>query len=31
VRKGDNLYTESMVALDADTGKMKWYFQFTSA
>lgn len=29
VRKGDNLYTESMVALDADTGKMKWYFQFT--
>jgi alcohol dehydrogenase (cytochrome c) len=29
VRKGDNLYTESMVALDADTGKLKWYFQFT--
>ncbi|MCW5979406.1 MAG: PQQ-dependent dehydrogenase, methanol/ethanol family [Bryobacteraceae bacterium] len=29
VRKGDNLYTESMVALDADTGRMKWYFQFT--
>ena len=29
VRKGDNLYTECMVALDADTGKMKWYFQFT--
>jgi alcohol dehydrogenase (cytochrome c) len=29
VRKGDNLYTESVVALDADTGKMKWYFQFT--
>ncbi|MBL8179964.1 MAG: PQQ-dependent dehydrogenase, methanol/ethanol family [Bryobacterales bacterium] len=29
VRKGDNLYTESMVAIDADTGKMKWYFQFT--
>jgi alcohol dehydrogenase (cytochrome c) len=29
VRKGDNLYTDSMVALDADTGKMKWYFQFT--
>ncbi len=28
-RKGDNLYTESMIALDADTGKMKWYFQFT--
>jgi alcohol dehydrogenase (cytochrome c) len=29
VRKGDNLYTESMVALDGNTGKMKWYFQFT--
>ena len=29
VRKGDNLYTECMVALDADTGKMKWYFQYT--
>ncbi|MCC6539205.1 MAG: PQQ-dependent dehydrogenase, methanol/ethanol family [Bryobacterales bacterium] len=29
VRKGDNLYTESMVALDANTGKLKWYFQFT--
>ncbi|MEX2264345.1 MAG: PQQ-dependent dehydrogenase, methanol/ethanol family [Bryobacteraceae bacterium] len=29
VRKGDNLYTESIVALDADTGKLKWYFQNT--
>ena len=29
VRKGDNLYSECMVALDADTGKLKWYFQFT--
>jgi alcohol dehydrogenase (cytochrome c) len=29
VRKGDNLYTDSAVALDADTGKLKWYFQFT--
>lgn len=28
-RKGDNLYTDSVVALDADTGKLKWYFQFT--
>ena len=28
-RKGDNLYSCSVVALDADTGKMKWYFQFT--
>ena len=29
VRKGDNLYTESVVALDPDTGRLKWYFQFT--
>lgn len=29
VRPGDNLYTDCLVALDADTGKMKWYFQFT--
>ncbi len=29
VRKGDNLYTDSVVALDLNTGKMKWYFQFT--
>jgi alcohol dehydrogenase (cytochrome c) len=29
VRKGDNLYTCSLVALDADTGKLKWHFQFT--
>jgi len=28
-RKGDNLYTCSLVALDADTGKLKWYYQFT--
>ena len=28
-RKGDNLYTESMVAIDADTGELKWHFQFT--
>ena len=28
-RPGDNLYTCSAVALDADTGKLKWYFQFT--
>jgi alcohol dehydrogenase (cytochrome c) len=25
----DNLYSNSVVALDADTGKLKWYFQFT--
>lgn len=29
IRPGDNLYTDSVVALDADTGKLKWYFQFT--
>ena len=29
VRKGDNLYTCSLVALDLNTGKMKWHFQFT--
>lgn len=28
-RRGDNLYTCSVVALDANTGKLKWYFQFT--
>ena len=28
-RKGDNLYTSSVVALDVKTGKMKWYYQFT--
>ena len=29
LRKGDNLYTDSVVALDADTGKLKWHFQFS--
>jgi PQQ-dependent dehydrogenase (methanol/ethanol family) len=28
-RGGDNLYTDSDVALDARTGKMLWHFQFT--
>jgi alcohol dehydrogenase (cytochrome c) len=28
-RKGDNLYTNCVVALDARTGKLKWHFQFT--
>jgi glucose dehydrogenase len=28
-RKGSNLYGSSLVALDAATGKMKWYFQTT--
>ncbi|HYM13655.1 MAG TPA: PQQ-binding-like beta-propeller repeat protein, partial [Bryobacterales bacterium] len=29
VRAGDNLYSDSLLALDADTGKLKWYYQFT--
>jgi alcohol dehydrogenase (cytochrome c) len=28
-RPGDDLYTDCVVALDADTGKLKWHFQFT--
>ncbi len=28
-REGDNLFTASIVALDADTGKLKWHYQFT--
>jgi alcohol dehydrogenase (cytochrome c) len=28
-RKGDNLYTASVLALQPDTGKLKWYYQFT--
>jgi alcohol dehydrogenase (cytochrome c) len=28
-RLGDNLFTCSLLAIDANTGKMKWYFQFT--
>ncbi len=29
VRPGDDLYTDCILALDPDTGKLKWYFQFT--
>ena len=29
VRPGDNLYTCSMIALDADSGKLKWHYQYT--
>ena len=29
VREGDNLYSCSVIALDPDTGKLKWHFQFT--
>ena len=28
-RRGDNLYSDSLVALDPDTGTLKWHFQFT--
>jgi alcohol dehydrogenase (cytochrome c) len=29
VRLGDNLYSCSVIAFDPETGKMKWWFQFT--
>ena len=29
VRPGDNLFTNSVIALDATTGELVWYFQFT--
>lgn len=28
-RPGDDLYTDCLLALDADSGKLKWFFQFT--
>jgi alcohol dehydrogenase (cytochrome c) len=28
-RKGDNLYSNSVLALDPETGVLKWHFQFT--
>jgi alcohol dehydrogenase (cytochrome c) len=28
-RKGDNLYTDSVLALKPKTGELKWYYQFT--
>ena len=28
-RKGDNLYANSIVALDRKSGKLRWYYQFT--
>jgi alcohol dehydrogenase (cytochrome c) len=28
-RAGENLYSNSLLALEPDTGKLKWYFQFT--
>ena len=29
VRLGDNLYSDSALALNGDTGALEWYFQFT--
>lgn len=29
LRPGDNLYTNSTVAIDADTGEVNWHFQYT--
>src|SRR5207245_10904848 len=29
VREGANLYSCSVLAIDPNTGKLKWYFQFT--
>jgi alcohol dehydrogenase (cytochrome c) len=28
-RKGDNLYSDSILALDRKTGRLKWHYQFT--
>mgnify|MGYP002152343236 FL=1 len=28
-RPGDNLYSDAVIALDPDTGELRWYFQFT--
>jgi alcohol dehydrogenase (cytochrome c) len=28
-RLGDNLYSDSLVALDVDSGKLRWHYQFT--
>jgi alcohol dehydrogenase (cytochrome c) len=28
-RPGDNLYTNSIVALEAETGRLRWHYQFT--
>ncbi|GAB3721510.1 PQQ-dependent dehydrogenase, methanol/ethanol family [Nocardiopsis oceani] len=29
VRPGDNLYTDSVVAVDVDSGEIRWHYQFT--
>lgn len=28
-RRGDNLYSDSLLAIDVETGRLKWHFQFT--
>ena len=28
-REGDNLYSDSVIAIDADSGEIRWHFQFT--
>ncbi len=28
-RKGDNLYSSSILAIDPNTGKLRWYYQFS--
>jgi alcohol dehydrogenase (cytochrome c) len=28
-RPGDNLYTDSLISWDPDSGKMNWHFQYT--
>ncbi|MGH9852768.1 MAG: PQQ-dependent dehydrogenase, methanol/ethanol family [Blastocatellia bacterium] len=28
-RKGDNLYSDSVLALEPETGKLRWYYQYT--
>jgi len=28
-RKGDNLYSSSILAIDPDTGKLRWHYQFS--
>jgi len=30
-RPGDNLFTNSVIAIEAKTGRLKWYYQFTPA
>jgi len=29
VREGDNLFTDSVVAVDVDSGEIRWHYQFT--